>query len=232
MFSKVGSALKRAKEGLAAITHAASELMSSGQASSRRPGEELLNSFKDFCAEIDTLAEADDMESTDGGGVVIDTNVFEQLSVIIDLLRRESREWSLSGGDPSGPLVEYDAAKLQCLEVFVENHMMHEICMRAIRDIPRGCMPIVLNATALLLQSVRYPLLVHQTIHKPIANLVSIAARFDALKDAASYSGVRKRSSFGPYRKQDASTGNSSAYPTIRQEFSTNEDMYKREIGA
>ena len=52
--------------------------------------------------------------------------------------------------------------------------------MRAIKDAPVGVLPLVLHSLCRVLQA-DYPFLPHQTIHKPLANLITFGARYDTL---------------------------------------------------
>jgi hypothetical protein len=190
MLNKFGAAFKRAKQGIEALKNVASELMSpSATSPAYRPHQELILAFKSFCEDIDRAADCDTTDSMGDFDIKVDSKACDRLAVIVELLRRESRDWIRDNRLAVTLPTHHDTFQLLCFEAFVENHMTQELCLRAIRDVPRGCMPVVLNAMVLLLHGVGYPLLEHQTIHRPIANLISIAARFDALRDAFLKSG-------------------------------------------
>ena len=74
-----------------------------------------------------------------------------------------------------------EAADHPCLEAFLQFHVMQELCNRALKDKPRGCMTIVLGTATAILRNVRYPLLPHQTVHVPLGQLISVATRYDSL---------------------------------------------------
>ena len=78
-----------------------------------------------------------------------------------------------------------EIVELPCLDTFLQTHVLQALCNRATRDLPRGTLPLMLGTVAALLRSVKYPLLSHQTIHKPVAHLISVAARYEALFVAA-----------------------------------------------
>jgi hypothetical protein len=67
--------------------------------------------------------------------------------------------------------------------------------------------PLVLFILSLLQQSVSYPLLPHLTVHKPLANLFSVAVRYDAIHmytDAAhTEQEVFNKAEYAHYRRRD-----------------------------
>ena len=65
---------------------------------------------------------------------------------------------------------------------FIQNHVVREFCMRAIKDSPKGVLPLVLNFIASILQNVKYSFLPHVSIHKAVANLIFFASHYDSLQ--------------------------------------------------
>jgi hypothetical protein len=118
---------------------------------------------------------------------------------MILLLQSESDKWYLNY---TGNEDELDIAVMPCFDVFLHHHMMLELCRRAIRDLPKGCLPLILGATATLIQNVKYPLLPHQTVHKPIARLISEVSRFDALHYTGANISISKKQEMINYKKR------------------------------
>ena len=142
--------------------------------SKRLPQEELVVLFKECCAIIDDLADTDDHESSESDRMLYESKVRPNLKAMINLLQGESERWLAQYSESPDPEIN----ELPCIDIFLRLHMMQELCVRAVRDMPRGCLPLIMGSTALMLRLVRYPLLPHQTVHKPIANLVSVASRY------------------------------------------------------
>jgi hypothetical protein len=80
---------------------------------------------------------------------------------------------------------EADAQDHPCLDYFLQNHVMEALCRRARRDLPRGCMPLVLHIVTVILRSIRYPLLPHQAVHKSLGQLISNASSLSQKYTAA-----------------------------------------------
>ena len=100
------------------------------------------------------------------------------MRAMIKLLHEEDERWARKLFDH--PESE-NISDLPCIEAFLQHYVMQELCNRALKDKPRGCMPIVLTAVATILKCVRYPLLPHQTVHVPLVQLISCATRYDSL---------------------------------------------------
>lgn len=71
---------------------------------------------------------------------------------------------------------------------------------RACRDLPRGSLPMILGIIASLLRCVRYPLLPHQTVHRPIAHLITVAWRYEVFHNHGLSS--QSKAEFISYRKR------------------------------
>lgn len=76
--------------------------------------------------------------------------------------------------------IHLEESDIPCIDHFIQSNMIQTLCNHVQSDLPRGIMPLVLKALTLLFKSVPYPLLPHQSIHRPIAKLISTAARYDA----------------------------------------------------
>lgn len=205
VFEKMkGSALKAAKQGLqilATVSAAASELTSAPlpiPPSERSPQEQLVFLFKAVTEEIDSMAEDEDYSETpETDQRVYNSKLRAYLKSMIVLIQAESDTWIAKYALSPDP----EVSDLPCLDTFLQKHIMQELCIRAIRDIPRGCLPLILGASAQLFNVVRYPLLPHQTVHKPIANLVSVASRFDAMNYTSSSSSHEAKQAMTSYKK-------------------------------
>jgi len=150
---------------------------------------ELLSLFHAVCATIDGLADPPEPSSTNSKSIYIHPNspaadraLYESsaranLRALIQLLKKESDDWFDRYGERPDP----EIVELPCLDTFLNSHVLQALCNRASRDSPRGTLPLILGAVASLLRNVKYPLLPHQTINKPVAHLVSVASRYEAL---------------------------------------------------
>ena len=68
-------------------------------------------------------------------------------------------------------------------DYFIQYHVIREFCVRAIKDSPKGILPLVLNFIASILQNVKYPFLPHITIHRSIANIIFFASHYESLQN-------------------------------------------------
>ena len=55
----------------------------------------------------------------------------------------------------------YDNNSGSCFDDFIQHHVIRELCIRAMKDSPRGFLPLLLNFLASILQNVPHPLLPH-----------------------------------------------------------------------
>ena len=131
--------------------------------------------FQRICRTLDSIGDMENSHTLLGDRLLYQSNVREDMKAIITILQIESDKWlscySLSP-DP-------EMSQLPCLNSFLQNKIMNELCERAHADHPRGTLPLILGAFASLLRRVRYPLLPHQTVHRPIVKLINIASRRD-----------------------------------------------------
>jgi hypothetical protein len=185
--SKVtGSALSLAKQSIQVISTSmantndlrANEVVQT--AGTENPQMRVVHLFKEICRLIESIARAPDFESFEADQRLQKSAVRSHIKEIIFILAKEARATNQQAAaafvDPSAGL-----AFMPCMDVFLQHRMVQELCNRAILDAPRGCLPLILTAMATLLHSVPYPLLPHMSVHKPLANLVSVAVRYDAM---------------------------------------------------
>ena len=138
---------------------------------------ELLLSFHSVCEVIDGLAELNNASSAEADRQLYESSARDNLKTMISLLRKESDDWFEKYGERPDP----EIVDMPCLDTFLQTHVLQALCNRATRDCPRGTLPLILATVASMLRNVKYPLLPHQTIHKPIAHLLSIASRYDSI---------------------------------------------------
>ena len=69
-----------------------------------------------------------------------------------------------------------------CFDDFIQNHVIRELCIRAMKDSPRGFLPLLLNFLASILQNVPHPLLPHVSVHRAVANLLFHSYHYESLK--------------------------------------------------
>ncbi len=169
--------------------------------------EELQNTFDNIIHIIHDLSKDQDIGATN---IPFETDVRLnysriglELKKLIQILKLDSEKWLViqrrvdrHKNDPAHVQnndVEVDNMTIQaasniileesdipCIDHFIQSNMIQTLCNHVQTDIPRGIMPLMLKALTLLFKSVPYPLLPHQSIHRPIAKLISTAARYDA----------------------------------------------------
>ena len=140
--------LKRAFQGISRITiSSASATRTPPVTQEKSPVEELVQSFRECCRLIDYFAGLENAESIEADRALHESKIREHLKMIIFILQEESSRWindanELSLDDPS---ILNDEEQLQtkmpCISTFLKYRMVYELCTRAQRDLPRGCMP-------------------------------------------------------------------------------------------
>lgn len=101
-----------------------------------------------------------------------DSKAREHIKEMIKLLQADDARWVQSHSLRGDMDVSYP-----CLGLFLDRHMMRELCTRAMKDCPRGTMAVVLATAASLVRYIRFPLLPHQSVHVPLAQLITHAMR-------------------------------------------------------
>lgn len=91
---------------------------------------------------------------------------------MLKLLQADDARWVRSHSVSCDKEIVYP-----CIDSFLAKHMMRELCSRAMKDHPRGTMAVILATAASLLRYIRYPLLPHQSVHVPLAQLITHAMR-------------------------------------------------------
>jgi hypothetical protein len=92
---------------------------------------------------------------------------------IIRLLQAEDARWVSSHASAS----RNGNVAYPCINIFLSQHVMGKLCSHANRDVPRGTMSLILALVSSLLGTIRYPLLPHQSVHVPLSQLITNAAR-------------------------------------------------------
>jgi hypothetical protein len=203
-FSKLtDSAMSLAKQGMQAIALRHDD-ESVAEPTAGSPHRTLEANFRSALEQIESLANAADSKSASGDRRLQRSKVKTHLSEMVELLEEESNKWSKRG--TANPFDGDGSPGTPCMDTFLQSRMVQELCNRAVLDNPRGCLPLVLNILSLLLQSVSYPLLPHMTVHKPLANLISVAVRYDAIHmytDAAhTEQEVFNKAEYAQYRRR------------------------------
>jgi hypothetical protein len=178
-FSKVtGSALSLAKQSIQAISIIAGDDSNMAEPARESPHQLLESNFRAACELMEALACMPDSKTLEGDRRLQQSKVKNFLKEVVAILEEESNKWNKRS---VSPLDGDGSPGTPCMDVFLQSRMVQELCNRAVLDSPRGCLPLVLTTLSLLLRSVSYPLLPHMTVHKPIANLISVAVRYDAM---------------------------------------------------
>ena len=175
-----GSAIKAARQGIQIIT-AAAEAALTPINSQKRPQDEFLSNFRSACNIIDELANRPDADTPDADNLLFESRIKYHLKTMLILLQEESDTWFHEINDPNCG----DLSEMPCFDQFLQYHVTHELCKRAIRDTPRGTLPLILGTLASWIRGVKHPLLPHQSVHKHVARLISVAARYEALHYSA-----------------------------------------------
>ena len=115
----------------------------------KSPREILIFRFSEFCRIIDHSADLENANSVEADKALHESKVREHIKVIISILQQESELWvsnSLEIENRSPRWTESDKKtnqleNLPCISTFISRKYVHEICVRAQRDLPRGCWP-------------------------------------------------------------------------------------------
>lgn len=106
------------------------------------------------------------------------SKVKEHLRDMIGILKSE--EMTSLDGIPVPDF--YDNNSGSCFDDFIQHHVIRELCIRAMKDSPRGFLPLLLNFLASILQNVPHPLLPHVSVHRAVANLLFHSYHYESLK--------------------------------------------------
>ena len=107
---------------------------------------------------------------------------------------------------------------------FIQHHVIREFCVRAIKDSPKGILPLILNFIASILQNVKYQILPHVSVHRAVANLIFFALHYESLQnngDFRSVNGLNNKSSV--YGNNQAIPGGGRSPSSVA--------IYKKRIG-
>jgi hypothetical protein len=111
----------------------------------KTPVEELLFSFRECCRLIDHFASLDNADSLEADRSLHESKVRDHVKKVISILQEESLWWMSNKVDEinssARPDEEATLARLPCIATLLKRRMIHELCTRAQRDLPRGCMP-------------------------------------------------------------------------------------------
>lgn len=202
-FDKVkGSALKSMQQGMQFIEKvgvAASEMaITAVSQQAKNPEEQIMSLFFTVCEIIDEIGIQDGADSPEAERYLYDSKVRSLLSEITDKLQEESEKWFFAYSENPDP----ELTDLPFLDAFLHNNIMNELCNRATQDLPRGCLPLILEIISNLLRRVRYPLLPQQIINKPISRLVSFAVRFDIMNTPSGVVSQELKQELASYKKR------------------------------
>jgi hypothetical protein len=187
-FSKVtGSALQMAKQSSAQIISSVKAIASTVTIQSPAPvkvelskKEEMEMLYKEICSEIDGLAMDPTSDSIETDYRLSQSDIRSKLKKIVEILQSEGEIWLRNHRriTEENNLAE---SVVPCIDHFIHLNIVSDLCNRAMSDIPKGIMRLVLTALSTILRSVAYPLLPHQSVHRPIGKLIFIASRYDTM---------------------------------------------------
>ena len=205
-FSKVtGSALSLAKQSINAMSGQSSEVKSIPVVH-ENPQQRIEALFRASCDLIERLASSSDSKTAEGDRKLQQSKVKQYLKEIVYILQEEGFRWLKRNKTNPDRDIELNS-ETPCIDTFLQSRMVQELCNRAVLDMPRGCLPMILTMLTALLKSIPYPLLPHMTVHKPIANLISVAVRYDAMHMSTTAGEVGK----------DAETFNKAEYTAYKK---------------
>jgi len=91
---------------------------------------------------------------------------------------------------------------MPCFTTFLRGRYMDELCSRARQDRPRGSLHLVLVIVTSILRRIRYPLLPHQSVHKPLYQLIRDASSISSMYNSISKSKQSPSRDFATYVKK------------------------------
>ena len=144
------------KRMAASALNAAKSFSIFGPEEKRTPPQELMHTFKTLLTAIDAITERDVADPVESEKLLKGSKVAEQLSTIVILLvddcdvPRPSTAASSSISSKANAATPTKSGKFSqtCADVFLQQHMTHELCMRAIKDSPFGLLLLVLDFLA------------------------------------------------------------------------------------
>jgi hypothetical protein len=145
--------------------------------------EEFMLLFKSICEILDSIIDSyltnseEDME-------INESKIKNHLKLMISTMEKESINWFHGQKDYQSQLSGGLMTDMPCINALISNHILQELCERSSKDVPCGCMPLIITTTSALLRQIKYPLILHQTIYKPIERLIRAATRFDAIQNS------------------------------------------------
>ena len=164
--------------------------------------EEFEYRFTETLRIIDYYAELPNAESLEADKALHESKVREHIKFAIHILQNEGELWKDNSQvlDPSVHL----SSITPCLYMFIQRRYMQELCNRALRDRPRGCMPLIIAIITSLIKNVKYPLIHNQNIHMQICQLVSVTTRYESLYCSNRLTERNSTESAGYKRRLDA----------------------------
>lgn len=153
------------------------------------PEIEILRRFRHVCDEIDRLADREDPYSNDTDKLLYDSKVKSNLNKMFAQLQIESDAFLCRNSVQPDPKKDTDFGSLPCLQKFLNSNILLEICYRASVLNLKGLLPMILIEVAPMLSNLPYPILRYEQVHRPIADIISIAARYESVHDDDKSSG-------------------------------------------
>lgn len=212
-FQKVkGSALSMAKQGMQLLSTVKTEVLSKDAATTSgntvksnetsSSAEALAQTYVQLTATLDGLildspieSESQKSAKVSGGSsfyheekLLLQSPAKGLLLKLIQLLQQESQSWQRSHISDID-LLDMDSIAMPCIGFFLQHKIVSKLCDRAILDRPQGVLVLVVSWLAKLLESVKYPLL--PIVHKPVARLVAMVVRYDAMHGIDLYADPR-----------------------------------------
>lgn len=145
--------------------------------------EEFMLLFKAICEILDTIIDAY-LTNSEEDIEINQSKIKNHLKLMITTMEKESINWFHGQKDYQSQLSGGLMTDMPCINALISNHILQELCERASKDIPCGCLPLMLTTASALLRQIKYPLILHQTIYKPIEKLIRAATRFDAIQNS------------------------------------------------
>lgn len=165
------------------------------------PKEEMVLVYGQISTIIDSLALTDGADSIEMDAKLSQTELRAKLKRLVEILQSDAENWVTA--QRKGSASNEEESLIPCIDHFLQMNIVGELCNRAMSDVPRGIMRLTLTAFSTLIKNVPYPFLPHQSVHKPLAKLVFIAARYEALVgDVQQPSTAEEREKYASYQRR------------------------------
>lgn len=196
------SATKIAKQGVQILSTTKTSIISredSEVAKSISPIDELNKLFKDIMNFLDNLSLSPEADSWEADIKLHNSNIRDNLKRIILLLKYDCEKWISHQRNPNQDMED---SLTPCIDLFLQLNIIQSLASRAMKDYPKGLLPLVLTTFSTLLRVVPFPLIPHHSVHKPIAKLITVASRYDVILGGNRRQTIVEQEKFISYKRR------------------------------